>query len=85
MQLRSTREDGSTIVLPYNWMDFFAQHLKKIVGMKKYHHCRCVSCEPVVVNVKEQADTPESKLELLKTPWSTNPEVLPHLVQGPFS
>ena len=75
-----SREDGSTIVPTYNWTDFFAQHLKKIVGMKNYHHFRCMSSEPGVVYVKEQADTPESKLELLKTPWSPDPEELPHLV-----
>ena len=51
-------EDGSTIVPTYDWTDFFAPQLKKISGIKKYHHFRCDSSKPGRVYV-EHADTAE--------------------------
>ena len=36
-------EDGSTVVSTYNWMDFFATQVRKIVGIRKFHHFRMSS------------------------------------------
>lgn len=34
----NVREDGTVIVPTFNWTDFFTPHLKKIIGIKQYHH-----------------------------------------------
>ena len=75
-------EDGSMIVPTYDWTDFFAPHLKKIVGIKKYHHFRCDSSKPGVVYVKEHADTSELEIDLMKSNphWSPHPNELPPVV-----
>ena len=75
-------ENGSTIVPTYNWTTFFAPHLKKVVGIKKYHHFRCDSSQPGVVFVKEHADTDEQMIDLMKlTPrWSPDSSELPSIV-----
>ena len=77
-----TREDGSTVVPTYDWSFFFAPELKKIPGIKKLHHFRCVSSEPGVVYVAEHADTAELRIDLTKsaTTWSPDPNVLPPIV-----
>ena len=49
-------EDGSTIVLTYDWTDFFAPQLKKIAGIKKYHRFRCNSSKPGRVYVSRDRD-----------------------------
>ena len=75
-------EDGSAIVTTYDWTDFFAPHLKKVTGVKKYHHFRVDSSQPGVVFVREHADTGEQRIDLRKsTPcWSPAPNELPRIV-----
>ena len=75
-------ENGSTIVPTYDWTDFFAPHLKKVIGIKRYHHFRCDSSQPGVVFVKEHADTDEEKIDLMKSSprWSPDPKELPSVV-----
>lgn len=75
-------ENGSMIVPTYNWTDFFAPRIKKVVGIKKYHHFRCDSSQPGVVFVKEHADTNEQTIDLMKlTPrWSPDLSELPSAV-----
>ena len=75
-------EDGTTVVSTYDWTSVFAPELKKIPGIKKLHHFRCVSSESGVVYVKEHADTAERKLTLSKsaTTWSPDPHTLPPIV-----
>lgn len=77
-----SQEDGSTVVPTYDWTSFFVPQLKKIPGIKKLHHFRCVSSEPGVVYVKEHADTVERKITLSKsaTTWSPDPNILPPVV-----
>ena len=70
-------EDGSTIVPAYNWTDFFATKLKKIIGIKKNHHFRFDSTSPGVVHIRERCDTSEHSLDLLKAPWEPRPTDLP--------
>ena len=67
-------EDG-TIVPVYNWTDFFATKLKKLIGIKKFHHFHFDSISPGIVPVKEHSDTSESKINLLKGPWSPDSEL----------
>ena len=73
-----SREDGSTIMPTYDWTDFFAPRLK-ITGIKKYHHFQ-VSSSPGSVLVREQSDTPEVEIKLLKEPWNTDPNTLPSII-----
>ena len=75
-----SREDGSTIVNTYDWTDFFAPRMKRINGIKKYHHFRVSSSSPGTVFVKEQNDTPEVELMLLKEPWDVDSDTLPNIV-----
>ena len=41
-----SREDGSIIVPSYDWTGFLAPHMKKIVGIKNFHHFRMSSSSP---------------------------------------
>ena len=75
-----SREDGTTIAPTYDWADFFATRFKKITGIKKYHHFRMSSSAPGCVFVKEQYDSREEKLELLKEPWNPSADTLPSVI-----
>ena len=75
-----SNEDGSTIVPTYDWTDFFASHMKKISGIKKYHHFRLSSSSPGSIFVKEQNGSPEVKINLLKEPWTPDVDELPAIV-----
>ena len=75
-------ENGHTIVPTYDWTDYFAPHLKKVTGIKKYHHFRFTSSEPGVVYARVHADTDEVRMDLNKSspPWSPNKDELPPIV-----
>ena len=70
------------IVPTYDWTDFFAPHLKKIAGIKKYHHFRYDASKPGLGYVKEHANTAEMEIDLMKTilRWSPDPQELPSVV-----
>ena len=78
-QLVSSK-DGSTIVQTHDWTDFFATRMKKITGIKKFHHFRVSSSSPGSVFVRELSDSPEVEISLLKEPWTTDPEELPAVI-----
>ena len=61
-------EDGSTVVPTYNWTDFFATRMRKIVGIKTFHHFRMSSSSPGNVFAKEYSDSVEVPFKLLKEP-----------------
>ena len=75
-------EDGRTIISTYDWTDFFAPRVKKLLGIKKNHNFRCDSSKPGVVYVKEHADTSELEIDLMKSNphWSPFPKELPSVV-----
>lgn len=75
-----SREDGSTIVSTFDWTDFFVTRMKKITGIKKYHHFRTTSSSPGKVFVREQCDSPEIELDLLKAPWEPDFDELPTVI-----
>ena len=65
-----------TIIVPtLNWADFFAPHLKKINGIKQYHHFRFPSSEPGVVYTMLSSDSEEEKLK--DNTWHPEPSLLP--------
>ena len=60
-------EEGSVIVLTYDWASFFAPRFKKLPNIKKGHHFRFSSSHPGVVYTKERTDdTSEARHDLLK-------------------
>ena len=70
-------EDGNTIVPIFDWTNFFATRFRRFVGIKSYHHFRFVALEPGVVYARKHSDTPEVKVNLLKGPWSPDPNEYP--------
>ena len=76
-----SREDGSTLVPTFDWTDYFAPHMKKIVGIKKLHHFRMTSASPGCVFVREHIDSAEVTIKLLKEPaWTPDVSDLPNVV-----
>lgn len=57
----------------YRWDDYFSSYMRKLVGIKKYHHFRFTIDSPGVVFVKEFSDSDEIAVNLLKDePWVPN-------------
>ena len=52
-----TREDGTTVVPGYDWTSFFAVRMKKLTGIKKFHHFYFDSAKPGEVVVKVRSDS----------------------------
>ena len=44
--------------------------MKKISGIKKFHHFRVSSLSPGLVFPKQWSDSPEVTFKLLKEPWT---------------
>ncbi|XP_064383600.1 uncharacterized protein LOC135332176 [Halichondria panicea] len=74
------REDGTTVVPVFDWTSFFAVRMKKLTGIKKFHHFYFDSAKPGEVVVKVRSDSAETKYELLKQPWTPDPQTLPDKV-----
>ena len=72
-----TDEDGTTMVPNFDWANFFAPHMKKIVDIKKLHHFRFSADEPGVVYTKLSCNTSEKREELVKDRSSPDPLHLP--------
>lgn len=51
-----------------DWSSFFIPNMKKVVGIKKFHHFSVDSSQPGVVAVKENSNSLEKVMELVKTP-----------------
>lgn len=54
--------------------------MKKINGIKKYHHFRTTSSSPGKVFVREQCDSAEVEIDLLKAPCEPNFDELPTVI-----
>lgn len=68
----------------YRWDDYFSSYMRKLVGIKKYHHFRFTIDSPGVVFVKEFSDSDEIAVNLLKDePWVPNSRQLPDEVHRP--
>ncbi len=78
-QLVST-EDDTTVIPTYDWTSSLVPRMKKITGIKKFHHFRMSSSSPGSVFVKERSESAEVEFELLKAPWAAEedfPAVVP--------
>ena len=72
-----SEQDGSIIVPTYDWTDFLISRMKKITGIKSYHHLRVMSSHSGSVFVQERSDTKEVNIDLLREPWSPDKNELP--------
>ncbi len=73
-------EDGTTIVPVFDWTSFFATRMKKLPGIKKFHHFHFDSAKAGEVLVKERSNSAEICHELLKEPWTPDPQTFPEVV-----
>ena len=82
-QLVGTLE-GETLVQTYRWDDYFSSYMRKLVGIKKYHHCQFTIDSPGVVFVKEFSDSDEIAVNLLKDEsWVPNSRQLQDKIHRP--
>lgn len=75
-----SREDGNIIVPSHDWTGFLAPHMKKIAGIKKFHHFRMSSSSPGDVFVWECSQSDEEKITILKQPWTPDIDEMPSLL-----
>ena len=78
-QLVATEE--REVVPTRDWASFLAPHLKKIVGIKKFHHFRFTSSSPGTVFVRQYADISETALSLVRDDWNPDPSLLPPRIE----
>ena len=79
-----SHENGRIVVPSYNWTDFFATRMKKIIGIKRFHHFRMVASSPGVVFVKHWSDSSEEEMKLTKeTCGQFEPTELPTTINPP--
>ena len=72
-----THTEDTEVVPTYDWASFLLPHSRKVPNIKRYHHFRFSSSAPGIVFAKEQADTPEIELPLLRSNWCPRPNELP--------
>ena len=77
------KEDGTTYIDMYDWMPFLAPHLKRIPGMKQYHHFTITSDIPGVLQLKMFADSQAINFTLLRGNWAPSPDDLPATIPPP--
>ncbi len=61
-------ETAEIFVPTLDWSSFFIPNMKKVIGIKKFHHFSFDSSQPGVVAVKEHSNSLEKVMELVKTP-----------------
>ena len=42
-------EDGVPLIPTYDWSSYFAEHMNKVVGIKKFHHFTSIKSKPGTV------------------------------------
>ena len=72
---------GEVVVPTYNWSAMFTGRLKKLKGIKKYHHFSITSTTPRSVCVKIESDSDEEHIALLTDhTWAPSQHNLPAVV-----
>ena len=75
-------EDGVVQIPTYDWCSYFAEHLKKISGIKKYQHFTFQKSTIGKVLCKEVSDGVEVQYDILKDPlWTPSVTELPEIVK----
>ena len=73
-------ENGTVIVPTLDWTSFFAERMKKCLGIKKFHHFYFDSARPGVIGMKLQSDSSTQWINLLKNEWSPHCADVPDVV-----
>ena len=72
---------GEVVVPTYNWSALYTGRLKKLKGIKKYHHFTITSTTPGSVCVKTESDSDEEHISLLTDhTWAPSQHNLPPVV-----
>lgn len=74
-----SKEDGGTIVPSHDWTGFLAPHMKKIPGIKQFHHFRMSASSPGDVFVRELRESEEVKITIAKEPLQRRTRCHPFL------
>ena len=75
-------KDGTSIVPVYDWTDFFASYMKRIKGIKSFHHSSFESSKPGVVCIQQQQDKPKHSLDLRKAGWMALTTSFPQVIHA---
>ena len=69
----------SSPIIYRDWTSWLAQYFKPLKGISNYHHFRIEENNPILINVKEQTNSEEIKIELAKKkfPFSKSLKNLP--------
>ncbi len=71
-------EQGEVFVPVYDWLSYFADHLKKITGIKKFHQFIFTSANNNSVECKHFTNSPSQKVTMCKDQaWHPSQFVLP--------
>ena len=71
-------QDGKVIVPMYDWAAYLSLHIRKLPGIKKYHHFRFSSEHPGSIFLRINAEAPETKVDLVpRDSWSPSCDQLP--------
>ena len=81
-QLAGT-EDGTPIVINFDWVGFLAPHFRRIPNIKRQHHFFINRANKGYVTLKEYIGSEEVKFKLLKDDWSPSATDLPPVITPP--
>ena len=71
-------EQGEVFVATYDWLSYFAQHLRKVSGIKRYHQFIFSSTNPEIVECKQYSNSASEKINISKDPhWQPSSSILP--------
>ena len=74
-------QSGEPLVRMYDWVGFFASHLKKVLHITRQYHFEFHSTAPGTVLVREYSDSTEKNYQL--TTDSFSPVELPEIITPP--
>ena len=72
-----TKKDDSTIVSSHNWTGFLPPHMKKMSGIKQFHHFTMSASSPGDVFVRELSESDEVKITIVNEPWTPETDEMP--------
>ena len=75
-------EDGKVLIPTYDWTSFFAERMKKISGIKQFHHFQFSTANKGSVCLKIYSESNAESVKLLKDPtWRPKASELPMVVE----
>ena len=75
-------EDGVPLIPTYDWSTFFAEHMNRVMGIKRFQHFTFKSSQKGKVLCQEECDGAAVNIDLLKDPtWTPSASHLPEVVE----